>query len=207
MKLSAITIAMLTSALFVAGEAQANNSTVENALKKRPDLSTFYEELASTGVLSELSETQPYTVFAPTNEAFSKLPASQYPCLYSVDCKAQVAEILRKHIVPGEKHLEDINPQGGIYSMFSIDNQHIIASEPNKDSFTVDGRHVLSENQLLGSILYKIDGVMARQRDLVQFEAPMIVMAHQPGTDLPPMVPAGKVITLTTTNATTPIPY
>jgi len=91
--------------------------------------------------------------------------------------------------------------------MFSIDNQHIIASEPNKDLFTVDGRHVLSENQLLGGILYKIDGVMARNRDMVQFEAPRIVMVHQPGTDLPPMVPPGKVIILSTTDATTPIPY
>jgi len=113
MRLSAITIALLTSALFIASTAQANNSTVENALKRRPDLSTFYEELASTGILSELSENQPYTVFAPTNEAFSKLPASQYPCFYSAECKAQVAEILRKHIVPGEKHLEDISPKGG----------------------------------------------------------------------------------------------
>jgi len=207
MKHSTITIAILAGTLSVAGVAQANNSTVENALKNRPDLSVFYDNLQSTGVLSELKENQPYTVFAPTNDAFAGLPASHYPCFYSGECRAQAAEVLRKHIVPGEKHLADMNPQAGIYSLFSIDNQHIIAGEPNKDKFTVDGKRVLSENQLLGGILYKIDGVMVSDKDLVQFEAPKVVMVTQPGTDLPPRVPEGKIVTITTTDHTTPVPY
>jgi uncharacterized surface protein with fasciclin (FAS1) repeats len=147
MKHSVLYIAALASSLALETSAQANNSTIENALKSRPELSTFYNGLVSTGVLNELREGQPYTVFAPTNDAFAKISQSQYPCFYSIDCKAQVAEVLRKHIVPGEKHLRDMNDQGGIYSMFGLDNQHIVASEPSKDSFTVDGQKVLSENQ------------------------------------------------------------
>jgi uncharacterized surface protein with fasciclin (FAS1) repeats len=201
----------LAGTLAFAMAAQANNSTVENALKSRPELSTFYNGLVSTGVLSELSEGQPYTVFAPTNEAFAKLDASHYPCFYAPQCKAQVADILRRHIVPGEKHLSDMNPEGGVYSMFSIDKQHVVGGQPAKDQFTVDGQKVLSENQLLGGELYEINGVLATDRDLVQFEAPIVVgstaMPHEPGTDLPPHVAAGKVVTITSTDATTPIPY
>jgi uncharacterized surface protein with fasciclin (FAS1) repeats len=206
MKRSLFSIAALSGVL-AAGTALANNSTVENALKDRPELSTFYNGLLSTGVLAELKEGQPYTVFAPTNEAFAKLPVEQYPCFYSADCKAQVAEIFRRHIVPGERHLSDINPQGGVYSMFSIDDQHLTASEPNKDHFKVDGKNVISENQLLGGELYRIDGVLASDRDMAQFVAPTVVMVHEQGSDLPPRVPAGKVVTLTTSDATTPIPY
>jgi uncharacterized surface protein with fasciclin (FAS1) repeats len=202
-------IAVLASVSAFAFTAQANNATVENALKDRSDLSSFYNGLVSTGVINELKEGQPYTVFAPTNEAFAQITQDKYPCFYSADCKAHVAEILRRHIVPGEKHLSDITAQGGEVSMFSIDNQHVVASEPNKGSFTVDGRNVLSENQLLGGDLYKIDGVMVSDHDMAQFVAPQIIVVHAAGTDLPPATPPGQVITYTTTtrDATTPIPY
>jgi uncharacterized surface protein with fasciclin (FAS1) repeats len=191
----------------IAGAALANNAMVEDALKSRPDLSVFYQALANTGVLSELREGQPYTVFAPTNAAFARITRDQYPCFYSSDCKAQVAEVLRRHIVPGEKHLSDMNPQGGIMSMFSIDGQHIVAGEPEKDKFAVDGQNVISENQLMGGDIYKIDGVMASNRVMAQFVAPRILVVHASGTDLPPATPAGKIVTVTTTDATTPIPY
>lgn len=207
MKHSVLGITALASCLSIAGLAQANNATVEEALKNRPDLSVFYEGLMSTGVLSELKEGQPYTVFAPTNEAFARITKERYPCFYSTECRPQVAELLRRHIVPGEKHLNDMNPQGGVMSLFTIDGQHVVANEPEKDRFTVDGRNVTSENQLLGGDLYKIDGVMANGRDMAQFVAPQILVVHAAGTDLPPASPPGKVITVTKTYTTSPIPY
>ena len=207
MKYPIIGIAAFAGGLAIAVAAQANNTTVENALKSRPELSTFYKGLVSTGVLNELHEEQSYTVFAPTNDAFAKLPESKYPCFYSAACKGQVAEVFRRHIVPGEMHLSDVNSQGGIYSMFSIDGQHVVGSEPNKNQFTVDGKNVLNENQLLGSELYELDGVLARERDIVQFEEPAILVVHEPGTDLPPRTPEGKIVTITTVDRTTPIPY
>ncbi len=207
MNRSILGMAALVGTFAFAAAAHANNTTIENALKSRPDLSTFYNGLASTGVLNELKENESYTVFAPTNEAFSKISQQKYPCFYSATCNAQVAQILRKHIVPGEKHLRDMNSQGGVLSLFSIDNQHIVASEPNKDSFQVDGSTVISENQLLGSDLYKIDGVMVSDRDMAQFVAPEILVVHAAGSDLPPAVPPGKIVTVTTTDKTTPIPY
>lgn len=209
MKHSLISLAALLSTVALATGAQANNATVEDAIKSRPDLSVFYDGLVSTGIFNELKEGQPYTVFAPTNDAFAKITREQYPCFYTTECKAQVAAILRKHIVPGEKHLADINPQsGGVLSLFSVDNQHISAAEPTKEKFTVDGAKVLSENQLLGGEIYRIDEVLASERDLAQFVAPSVVVVHAPGTDLPPATPPGKIVTVTTTTAAThPIPY
>jgi uncharacterized surface protein with fasciclin (FAS1) repeats len=189
---------ILTAVMITA--AYAGNSTVENALRDRPDLSMFYQGLVSTGVINELKEDQSYTVFAPTNDAFAKLPVDQYPCFYSQICKPEVAEILRNHIVPGEKHLSDIGTHvGGIMSMFAIDEQHIIGSEPYKDSYAIDGHKVLSENQLLGSgsVLYRVDGVLATPREMATFEAPVVAMVHVPGSDLPPRIPDGTIVTVT----------
>ncbi len=190
-------LAVLTAlTALTATAAEAGNSTVENALKSRDDLSLFYAGLVNTGVINELQEGQSYTVFAPTNEAFAKLPQSQYPCFYSAECKGQVAEILRNHIVPGEKHLSDIGTQaGGIMSMFSIDNRHVIGSEPSRGSYAVDGEKVLSENQLFGSILYRVDGLIATPRELaVLTPAPVIRVSS---TGLPPRVPEGTVVSIT----------
>jgi hypothetical protein len=100
-----------------------------------------------------------------------------------------------------------MNPEGGVMSLFSVDNQHLVGGESSKDKFTVDGRNVISENQLLGGELYKIDGVIASDQDMAQFQPPQILVVHAQGTDLPPSVPEGKIVTVTTTDKTTPIPY
>ena len=186
-------------ASLMAMPAEANNAVVENALKSRPELSVFYEGLVSTGVINELQEGQSYTIFAPTNAAFAKLPPSEYPCFYAVACKAQVADILRTHIVPGEKHLSDIGREpGGIMSLFTIDRKHITANNPSRDRYEVDGNMVLSESQLNGSILYRLNGVLATPREMVQFTVTPVTVVHAVGSDLPPRVPEGKIVTITT---------
>lgn len=198
---------VLIGILAFATAGQANNATVENALKSRADLSTFYAELQKNGILGELKDGQPYTVFAPTNDAFARIDPNKYSCFYSGQCKAKVVQVLRKHIVPGEKHLRDAEDKGGIYSLFSIDNQHIVGAQPHKDNFTVENSKVLSEEQLLGGVLYKLNDVMLTQKDMVELQTPTVVLIHEPGTDLPPRVPPGRVVTVTTTDATTPIPH
>jgi len=201
MRYPLLKLLMLTSILSVSTvvSAQANNSRVEEALKNRPDLSVFYQGLINTGVINELKENTSYTVFAPTNAAFDKLPPDKYPCFYSTTCQHQAAEILRNHIVPGEKHLSDLGTHpGGIMSLFAIDDEHIIASEPFKDQYEINGRKVISESQLLGGVLYRIDGVLATPRDMVQFTAPETIMVYSQGTSLPPRTPAGVIVTHTT---------
>ena len=130
--------------------ATAGNSAVENALRSDPSLSMFYRGLVSTGVINELKENQSYTVFAPTNDAFAQLPVDKYPCFYSEACKPEVAEVLRNHIVPGEKQLGDIGMSthsSGTMSMFSLNDYHMIGSEPFKGTYAVDGRKVLSREK------------------------------------------------------------
>ena len=198
------------AATLAAAAASAHNSTVENALKSRPELSMFYQGLVSTGVINELKEGQPYTVFAPTNDAFAKIPQSQYPCFYSRDCREQSASVLRNHIVEGEKHVRDASHSysrgntSSVMSLFSINNNHAIISEPQRDDYAIDGRNIVQTDQLLGGMLYEIDGVLASQRDLVQFSAPQVAVVNVTNTrilsanGLPPRVPQGNVVTITT---------
>jgi uncharacterized surface protein with fasciclin (FAS1) repeats len=193
---STILSIVFTASLF--SQANANNATVENALKARPELSNFYQGLVNTGVLSELKENASYTVFAPTNDAFDKISPEKYACFYSQACKADVAEVLRHHIVKGEHPVRTgSDQQGSINSLFSINDYHVIASEPFKDNFTINGVEIKKENQLAGGILYSINGVLATPRELAVFSAPTVTVVHKAGSDLPPRVPAGTIVTIT----------
>ena len=55
----------------------------------------------AAGLVPTLEEPGPFTVFAPTNEAFAALPAGTIQTLVQPDNKAELTEILTHHVVPG----------------------------------------------------------------------------------------------------------
>lgn len=197
--------------------AQADNAVIEDALKSRNDLSSFYNALVVTGVIHELQPNRPYTVFAPTNEAFSDVEADKYPCFYSSACRDELADILRNHIIPNETHVTDLAKHSG--GIFSIDKRHVRVGKSAPNNYIADGKNVISTNQLAGSILYKIDGVIANDAELAQFREPAYV--YVPSDHITTMTekkihtsqctethcpPAGEETTVTTTTTLVPVP-
>lgn len=187
--------------------ALAANSSVENAIKSRSDLSSFYEALVNSGVANELEPGRHYTIFAPTNEAFAKITPADYPCFYSTACRAEVASVVRNHIVPGEAYVADIaRLKGGVYS---LDKRFVNIADENgisksnaisgKNAFTADGHRITYTSWFGGGLLYKIDGVIANERELSQFQyGPAVaVVADQRTVTTGRMVP-GDTVTQTT---------
>lgn len=66
-----------------------------------PDLSTLVEAVTAAELVETLEEPGPYTVFAPTNEAFEALGGTLETLLEPAN-KEELAEILTYHVVPGE---------------------------------------------------------------------------------------------------------
>ncbi len=143
--------------------ALAAGSTITNAINTRPELSQFQTALEKTGVINELKPNTRYTIFAPNDAAFAKLTDTEYPCLYSPQCTQEVAVILRNHIVPGEVLVSDAYRGAAV---FSINKHHLHIAEARKGDYTVDGNNVVSQNQLVGNVLYVIDGVVADKDQL-----------------------------------------
>lgn len=140
------------------------DSNIQEAIKRREDLSMFYQALVNTGVWDQLSSGS-FTVFAPTNEAFEKIPKDKYPCFYSPQCKDDVAAILQHHIIKGEVYVDTVaGRQGGIYT---VDSRFLTISEVTKGRYSAGGNSITSTNMLGGDVLYKIDGVIADKEDLV----------------------------------------
>jgi uncharacterized surface protein with fasciclin (FAS1) repeats len=199
-----LSVAFLTlSAL--ATQAQANNARIERALKSQPEFASFYEALAATVVNQELNDTTSYTVFAPTNEAFAAVSKEKYPCFYSVQCKEQIADIVRNHVVKNEQHVEDIVKQKGV--LFSLNGRQIPIGLPNPNRYTADGRNIVRTYGIRGSVLYALDGIIANEQELAIFTAPTSSTLTQKVLSYSPVgtVDAKTTIIETTTTTTGPV--
>ena len=78
----------------------ANRNIVQNAVNSK-DHTTLVAAVKAAGLVDTLSGTGPFTVFAPTNAAFAKLPAGTVETLVKPENKGMLTKILTYHVVPG----------------------------------------------------------------------------------------------------------
>jgi uncharacterized surface protein with fasciclin (FAS1) repeats len=83
---------------------------VENAVNSK-DHTTLVAAVKAAGLVETLQGPGPFTVFAPTNEAFEKLPAGTVDTLLKPENKDQLVKILTYHVVPGRLTVKDLKKQ------------------------------------------------------------------------------------------------
>jgi uncharacterized surface protein with fasciclin (FAS1) repeats len=74
---------------------------VENAVNSK-DHTTLVAAVKAAGLVETLESPGPFTVFAPTNEAFAKLPAGTVDTLLKPENKATLTKVLTYHVVSGK---------------------------------------------------------------------------------------------------------
>jgi len=111
--LAASILALTTAAAFaenpmVGGAAMFEDKTiVENAVNSA-DHTTLVAAVQAAGLVETLSGAGPFTVFAPTNDAFAKLPAGTVETLLKPENKDQLTKILTCHVVAANALSTDI---------------------------------------------------------------------------------------------------
>lgn len=88
-------------------KAKATKDIVDTAVAAG-SFSTLATALTAAGLVETLKGEGPFTVFAPTDEAFAKLPAGTVENLLKPENKAQLTGILTYHVVPGKVKAEDV---------------------------------------------------------------------------------------------------
>ena len=78
-----------------------SKNIVENAVNSK-DHTTLVAAVKAAGLVETLQGKGPFTVFAPTNTAFGKLPAGTVDTLVKPESKATLTKILTYHVVPGK---------------------------------------------------------------------------------------------------------
>jgi len=108
--MAAVAIAPKTHAQtkMVGGAAMyPTKNIVENAVNSK-DHTTLVAAVKAAGLVETLESTGPFTVFAPTNEAFNKLPAGAVDNLVKPENKEMLTKILTYHVVAGRLSSEDL---------------------------------------------------------------------------------------------------
>ena len=106
MTLGLITATLLGGANFAAAEETKAKDIVSTAVEAGA-FKTLAAALTAADLVETLQGEGPFTVFAPTDEAFAKLPEGTVAHLLKPENKGKLAEILKYHVVSGRVYSED----------------------------------------------------------------------------------------------------
>jgi len=84
-----------------------SKNIVQNAMNSK-DHTTLVAAVKAAGLVKTLESPGPFTVFAPTNEAFKKLPAGTVDNLLKPENKKTLTNVLTYHVVPGRLTAKDL---------------------------------------------------------------------------------------------------
>ena len=84
-----------------------SRNIIQNAINSK-DHTTLVAAVKAAGLVGTLEGKGPFTVFAPTNAAFGKLPAGTVDSLVKPENKATLTKILTYHVVPGKLEASDL---------------------------------------------------------------------------------------------------
>lgn len=108
----------------------ADKNIVENAVNSA-DHTTLVAAVTAADLVETLQGPGPFTVFAPTNDAFGKLPAGTVDTLLMEENKDQLVKVLTAHVVAGKISAADIisraQANGGRYNMQTVSGDALTA--------------------------------------------------------------------------------
>ncbi|TVV73472.1 fasciclin domain-containing protein [Sphingomonas solaris] len=120
---------------------------VENAVNSA-DHTTLVAAVKAAGLVDTLSGPGPFTVFAPTNAAFAKLPAGTVDTLVLPENKGTLTSILTYHVVPGKLSAKDLAAQikkgGGKATLTTAQGGTLTATAKGKTIMLTDAKGGMS---------------------------------------------------------------
>lgn len=155
-----------TSGVLVGGaEMVDTKNIVANALNAN-NVTTLVKAVQAAGLVSTLEGAGPFTVFAPNNSAFAKIPAATLNSLLQPANKAELVNILTYHVVSGtytsaaldvmaEKGQTLTSVEGGIITPVMVNNQ-LELKDAKGNLVTIQTPNVISSN----GVTYVINSVL-----------------------------------------------
>jgi Secreted and surface protein containing fasciclin-like repeats len=120
------------------------------------NFSTLAAALGAAGLIETLKGDGPFTVFAPTDEAFSKIPAATLSELLQPENKENLVAILTYHVVSGRVTADEVT---NLESATSLQGQTVKIS--TKDGIRINDARVLTPDvQATNGVIHIIDAVL-----------------------------------------------
>lgn len=119
----------------------SNKNIVENAVNS-PIHTTLVAAVKAAGLVDTLSSPGPFTVFAPVNQAFTRLPSGTVETLLKPENKSMLVKVLTAHVVAGEmtggQILGKAMANGGMYKMKTVSGDTITAVAEGRGLALID---------------------------------------------------------------------
>jgi transforming growth factor-beta-induced protein len=142
-------------AMAVASSAASAADIVETAGAGK--FNTLVAAVKAAGLVDTLKGPGPFTVFAPTDEAFAKLPSGTLETLLQPENKAKLQSILTYHVVPGRVMAQDVVK---LNSAKTVQGQSIRIQTMN-GGVMVEGAHVTKTDIAASNgVIHVIDAVI-----------------------------------------------
>lgn len=163
------TIALLFTATLFAMNVMAKSNDIVDVAMSSDDHTTLVAAVVAADLVSTLKSEGPFTVFAPTNDAFAKLPAGTVDFLLKPENKSILAGILTYHVVSGSLDakavLAAIKSGGGKVVLTTVAGGKLTASVMDGKVVLTDekgGQSIVTATDLKGSngVIHVIDTVL-----------------------------------------------
>jgi uncharacterized surface protein with fasciclin (FAS1) repeats len=148
------TPAKVTAAKPVLESAQLN---IVKTAAKNGEFKTLVTALREAGLVDTLEGKGPFTVFAPTDKAFAKLPKGTLDSLLKPENKAKLAAILKYHVVAGKVLAADA---AKLKSAETLDGEPIRISTERKQVMINNAKVTQADIQCTNGVIHVIDTVL-----------------------------------------------
>merc|ERR1712194_727740 len=131
-------------------------NTIPGIAEKTSDLSTLVTALQAAGLVDTLAGSGPFTVFAPTNEAFAAVPAAELK--YLLNNKTALTEVLEYHVASGKVLSTDLSDGEKIKT---LEGEDVTVTITNGTTVKIDDATVQTANvEASNGVVHIIDKVM-----------------------------------------------
>lgn len=173
---------LLTAALFSTTLIQANvnpvhppveendsEATIVGVAASNDNFSTLVAAVKAADLVETLNSEGPFTVFAPTNDAFGKLPAGTVETLLKEENKGTLTSILTYHVVAGKFEaaavLDAIKKNNGSFTIKTVNGENLTASVKDGKVMLKDAKGnystvILTDVGASNGVIHAIDTVV-----------------------------------------------
>ena len=155
-KLATLAVAAAAAAAGIAGApARAAGTDIVETAIAAGQFKTLAAALDGAGLVATLKGPGPFTVFAPTDAAFAKLPAGTLDYLLKPENKARLTAILTYHVVPGQ-----IAPDAIVGEQTTVEGESVEVTGSGDNLKVNDASVICGGVQTENATVYLIDSVL-----------------------------------------------
>ena len=158
-----------SGSVMVGGAEMLPTKTIVENASKSADHTTLVSAVKAAGLVDTLSGAGPFTVFAPTNAAFAKLPAGAVDGLMKPAMKADLKKVLTYHVVAGKLTAADISAKikagNGKAELTTVQGEKLTAMESGGKIMLTDakgGTSTITQGDVMQSngVVHVVDTVL-----------------------------------------------